>query len=55
MTVWIRRPAPGSPFGESHASDDPSEQINIMHCMLITGSGLTLMGADTPESMNYTP
>ena len=44
-----------STFGESHASEDPSEQDNIMHAMLVTGSGLTLMGADTPKSMSYTP
>ena len=26
-----------------------------MHGMLVTDSGLTLMGADTPNSMGYTP
>jgi len=26
-----------------------------MHGMLVTKSGLTLMGADTPNSMGYTP
>lgn len=44
-----------STFGESHASEDPSEQDNIMHAMLVTDSGLTLMGADTPKSISYTP
>jgi PhnB protein len=44
-----------STFGEFHASEDPAEQDKIMHGMLVTDSGLTLMGADTPNSMNYTP
>ncbi|MDJ0355249.1 VOC family protein [Paenarthrobacter sp. PH39-S1] len=44
-----------STFGDSHASEDPAEQDKIMHGMLVTESGLTLMGADTPGSMSYTP
>ena len=44
-----------STFGEFHASEDPAEQDNIMHGMLVTDNGLTLMGADTPKSMKYTP
>ena len=36
-------------------SRDPAEQDKIMHSMLITDSGLTLMAADTPNSMDYTP
>ena len=44
-----------STFGEYHASEDPAEQDKIMHGMLVTDSGLTLMGADTPNSMKYTP
>jgi PhnB protein len=44
-----------STFGEFHASEDPAEQDKIMHGMLVTDDGLTLMGADTPNSMNYTP
>jgi len=44
-----------STFGEYHASEDPAEQDKIMHGMLVTESGLTLMGADTPNSMSYTP
>ena len=44
-----------STFGEFHASEDPAEQDKIMHGMLVTDSGLTLMGADTPNSMSYTP
>jgi PhnB protein len=44
-----------STFGEFHASEDPAEQDKIMHGMLVTDSALTLMGADTPNSMKYTP
>jgi len=42
-------------FAEFHASEDPAEQDKIMHSMLTTDSGLTLMAADTPNSMEYTP
>ncbi|MGI8848482.1 MAG: VOC family protein [Candidatus Dormibacteria bacterium] len=44
-----------STFGDLHASEDPTEQNNIMHGMLVTGSGLTLMAADTPNAMDYAP
>lgn len=44
-----------STFGEMHASEDAAEQDKIMHGMLVSPSGLTLMGADVPNSMNYTP
>jgi alkanesulfonate monooxygenase SsuD/methylene tetrahydromethanopterin reductase-like flavin-dependent oxidoreductase (luciferase family)/uncharacterized glyoxalase superfamily protein PhnB len=44
-----------STFGEFHASEDPAEQDKIMHGMLTSPSGLVLMGADTPNSMEYTP
>ena len=44
-----------STFGENQASEDPAEQDKIMHGMLVTEGGLTLMGADTPSSMGYTP
>jgi PhnB protein len=44
-----------STFAEFQASEDPSEQGKIMHGMLVTESGLTLMAADTPNSMSYTP
>ena len=43
-----------STFGENHASEDPDEQDKIMHGMLVTENGLTLMGADTPKHMSYT-
>ena len=43
-----------STFGDFQASEDPAEQDKIMHGMLETDSGLVLMGADTPNSMDYT-
>lgn len=44
-----------STFGEFQASEDPAEAEKIMHAMLTTRAGLVLMGADTPNSMDYTP
>jgi PhnB protein len=44
-----------STFADSHASADPSEQHKIMHSQLETPDGLVLMGADTPEGMEYRP
>lgn len=44
-----------STFGELNASDDPAEQDKIMHGQLETGKGLVLMGADTPNRMEYRP
>jgi PhnB protein len=43
-----------STFAEFHASEDPTEQDKIMHSMLEADS-IVLMGADTPNSMEYTP
>ena len=43
-----------STFVEFQASEYPAEQGKIMHAMLVTESGLTLMAADTPNSMGYT-
>lgn len=40
-----------STFGDLHGSEDPAEQDKIMHSMLTTEGGLTLMAADTPNSM----
>ena len=40
-----------STFGEMQASQDPAEKDKVMHSMLVTPSGLTLMGSDTPISM----
>ncbi|HET8794951.1 MAG TPA: VOC family protein [Arthrobacter sp.] len=44
-----------STFAEFHASEDPAEQDKIMHSMLTTDSGLTLMASDTPNGMEYNP
>jgi PhnB protein len=44
-----------STFAEMQASEDPAEQEKIMHGMLEAPDGLVLMGADTPNSMEYTP
>ena len=44
-----------STFGEFGASEDPAEQDKVMHSMLATNNGLTLMGADTPNSMDFSP
>ncbi len=40
-------------FGEFHASEDPTEQDKIMHAMLTLDSGEAIMGADTPNSMEF--
>ena len=40
-------------FSELEASDDPSEGDKIMHGMLESEDDLVLMGADTPNSMEY--
>lgn len=42
-------------FQEFQASQDPSEADKIMHGQIDTDNGLTLMGADTPNGMPYTP
>lgn len=44
-----------STFGEYQASEDPAEADKVMHGMLTTPQGLVLMGADTPNGMEYTP
>ena len=44
-----------STFGEFQASEDPAEVDKVMHARLETDNGLTLMAADTPNSMDYTP
>jgi PhnB protein len=44
-----------STFGELQASEDPAEADKIMHAMLEAPDGLTLMGADTPNSMDFSP
>ena len=44
-----------STFAEFQASEDPSEADKIMHSMVTSPGGLTLMAADTPNTMDYTP
>ena len=44
-----------STFGEAHASEDPAEVDKVMHSMLVTDGGLTLMAADTPAGMDLSP
>lgn len=41
-----------SRFSEYGVSDDPAEQDKVMHSMLTTGTGMVLMAADTPNSMD---
>ncbi|HET8683593.1 MAG TPA: VOC family protein [Micromonosporaceae bacterium] len=43
-----------STFGELGAQDSPDAD-KIMHAMLETPSGFTLMGADTPAGTDYRP
>lgn len=42
-------------FAEMQASEDPAEAGKIMHGMLEGDNGIVLMGADTPNAMEYTP
>lgn len=42
-------------FAEFQASEDPAEADKIMHGQLETDDGMVLMGADTPNSMDYAP
>lgn len=52
-----------STFGESGmteqmgdtTADDPALADQVMHAMLVTGNGLTLMAADTPPGMSNNP
>ncbi len=41
-------------FADMHASEDPAEADKIMHSVLETSAGFTLMAADTPNSMELT-
>lgn len=40
-----------STFEELHAVQDPADKDLVMHSMLTTPSGLTLMGSDTPQRL----
>jgi PhnB protein len=42
-----------STFAEFGMNEDESERNKIMHAQLETPNGLTLMGADTPDQMEY--
>ena len=42
-------------FKEFHASESPEEDDLIMHALLETEFGMTLMAADTPSRMEYRP
>ena len=42
-------------FREYGVSEDPAEGDKIMHSMLEAPNGMVLMGADTPNTMEYTP
>jgi PhnB protein len=44
-----------STFKEFQASQEPGEDNLIMHAMLETEHGITLMAADTPTRMEYRP
>ena len=44
-----------STFAEFGASEDPSEADKIMHAQLESANGMILMGADTPNNMDYNP
>ncbi|MBN8870932.1 MAG: VOC family protein [Solirubrobacterales bacterium] len=40
-------------FGDFHASEDPAELDKVMHAHLVTAEGFDLMGADTPNAMEF--
>jgi PhnB protein len=42
-------------FKEFGLSDHPEEENLIMHAMLVTENGMTLMAADTPQGMEFKP
>jgi PhnB protein len=42
-------------YGEFRASEDPTEQDKIMHAMLTVSDTFALMGADTPNKMQFQP
>jgi PhnB protein len=42
-------------FKQSNASQDPSEDNNIMHSELEADNGMVFMASDTPKSMEYKP
>lgn len=44
-----------STFKDYHASQDPSEDNLVMHSVLEADNGITFMGSDTPNRMEYKP
>lgn len=44
-----------STFEDFHASQDPLEMKLVMHSMLTTDNGLTIMASDRPLRMEHTP
>ncbi|KKB13320.1 3-demethylubiquinone-9 3-methyltransferase [Devosia geojensis] len=44
-----------STFGDFGMSENPADADKIMHSMLETPNGLTLMASDTPPGMDYKP
>jgi PhnB protein len=42
-----------STFADFQSAEDPSENDLVMHSVLETPGGLTLMGADTPARMEF--
>jgi len=40
-------------FGEGGMTDHQAVPEQIMHAMLVADNGITLMGADTPDGMEY--
>jgi PhnB protein len=42
-----------STFKDANMVQDPSDANKVMHAMLVTENGLTLMGSDTPSHMEY--
>jgi len=44
-----------STFKEYRVSEDPSEDEKVMHSVLKTENGMTLMASDTPNRMGHAP
>ncbi len=44
-----------STYKDGGIPHDPSEDNKLMHAMLESDTSITIMGADTPDSMEYTP
>lgn len=44
-----------STFKDAKMAQDASDENKVMHAMLVTENGITLMGADTPRHMEYKP